>query len=210
MSRFSDEDVKTITALKTIIASKCGMIFLPHPSIDTRRFFLAGGFFANLYHYYHSPARESFSEMFADSDMDIYVRTDTQEEYDAKMLPVYKAYQEELIETKENYASFADTVAIRKRYPDFVTKTVQFVHCRYGNPNEVVETFDMEHSKVYYDIFNDTLHISPAQFELIKDKKILLYEGKSLNRQSRLSKWERRGWTLYKTVEPEQNDNVPF
>ena len=231
MARFSDKDVERITRIKSILY--CSAIqFLGTDGVMCRDFFIAGGVFANLWHFFerhkdrmdaHPAAydylhdRPVYNNMFPGSDIDFYVKADNDKDYDLSVKGILKHYQDRISFSNEySTTAHAVTVDMKKARP-YLTNSVQVIYIQRGQPEKVIDTFDMEHTKIYYDVGTNALTISPAQLQLVKNKKIIFDPTKCVkDRDVRLQKWFDRGWTIYKEIEPikhdelEIPDDIPF
>lgn len=213
MNRFSDEDIKKIGAIKDIIRNNCQELFKPFVLGYQTGFYVFGGTFANLWHFLGDDYEEKikleeyqfykeYKDMYPNTDLDIYVNVANKKEYGEKIHSLLQFYKDYVAYKDPNiYPNLCHQIIIDQFNPNMLIDTVQIIEIFHGSPDYIANTFDMEHSKVCYDIRYDKLTISPAQLELIKTRKILFYKGKSKNPTYRKNKWIGRGWTMYKEIE---------
>ena len=185
----------------------CKEVFAPFDHYYMDNFFIAGGFFANLWHFYYNDPKyrgltsAGYRMRYPGSDVDFYVKAQDNETYNEIVAPLMTHYKEYLCPMHQSdveYPEIAYTINSGGAIPGFITETIQLIAIRRGKIEDVVDTFDMEHSKISYDLGTNVLEISPAQLNLVKEKKIMFYEGRSKDIAARKKKWIARGWKMYK------------
>ena len=211
MTRFSDDDIYRIKRIKQVLfGASVQFLGTVNGGLYARDFFIAGGIFANLWHFFEEAGphiepndmyllnnQSYYSQMFPASDIDFYVKATNGEEYADMTDGLIQHYGSNVKSSVDYQAPAAFTVGMK----NYITNTVQVVSIQQGEPDKVVDTFDMEHTKIYYDVGPGTLTISPAQLQLVKNKKIIFDETKCIyDPNVRLQKWKNRGWEIHKNI----------
>lgn len=217
-----------IREIKSILNTTCNRFFAGFPDEYKNNFFVAGGITSNLWHFiggdngepYQPLIASRYREMFPGTDLDLYVKANNFEDYNAILAPLKLKYSDHLVQPRKEqvYPHISHTILMRPNCdPDFIVDQVQIIEIITGSPENVVETFDMEHSKIYFDIETDSIFISPAQMNCLKQRKLIFYEGKSRDPIGRKNKWIGRGWQMHKEVplityddNYVNNDEIPF
>jgi hypothetical protein len=73
-----------------------------------------------------------------------------------------------------------------------------------NSPEDIVNKFDFEHCKPYWNSFDGKLYISEHQFDLILNERLETCEGKNPS-QDRWDKYFSRGWSLTADKEDEKH-----
>lgn len=205
MEAFSKADIDKIKRIQKIFKIHGDNLF--NRLEDKQNFFLTGGMFATLWHLPDQPGidlKACFRLDFPDSDMDLYCK----DKYNSKDVIGramgdnrldYFTVDEEGRNYPHNYV--LATVDCDKdkegKLGIFAPRFIQFMFNPCGNPEDVIQTFDFEHSKIWYDFATNELHISPFQLWCIKNKRFLHNEKLSKNPVKRKEKMQKRGWKEY-------------
>ena len=159
-----------------------------------------GGTFANMWHFLDTEPDGTigrYMRMYPETDIDLYIDAATNADYKDISVPFLHKFGGK-IKQNTNYPAISYNIDAKDL--NLIVDSIQLIAIRMGRPEDIATTFDMEHTKVTYDIGKNTLLISPDQLDLIKRKSIVYFEGKSKDPAARVKKWLDRGWTIDKTV----------
>lgn len=84
---------------------------------------------------------------------------------------------------------------------------MSFIVMHYGEPSEIKATFDFLHCTPHYDIAEDKLYISRAQYDSIKSKTLLINNVDRVTRW-RIEKFIIRGWKTSDWIKSIQTSSI--
>jgi len=138
------------------------------------------------------------------NDYDIYFKN-------KEVVEKIRKYYGKLIGKKLSYEKLANSIAIRvnkpkdkKYYPIFVTNNaitlsnkIQLITKFVGTGDKIVENFDFEHLKNWFDYDKQELIIGKETYKLISQKRFVYTGSKySLSAFFRVRKFLKRGWNI--------------
>lgn len=88
-----------------------------------------------------------------------------------------------------------------------MNNNMSFIVMNYGEPSEIKATFDFLHCTPHYDIAEDKLYISRAQYDSIKSKTLLVNNVDRVTRW-RIEKFITRGWKTSDWIKSIQTSSI--
>lgn len=169
---FSDEQIENIKyvkrELKEIIVNNTSNGINPSAwqrEVDFNRFFISGGVTASLL------------QRKKPKDVDLYC-FDKDYVLMIKELLLAK-YSDKIMDWGEEYGSTGTIPAITTNAIT-MNNSLSFIFTWAGTPDEVRSNFDYVHCMPWYDIKNDTLHISEKQYYACTHKKLIVNNPQSV------------------------------
>jgi len=193
MSVFSRDETNEILAVKNDIKTYVsGTKHLYHwaRNIFSRSeyFYISGGAIASMLH----------GE--APKDFDVYCRD--QKAGDAVRELLTLQYTPEIKNVDEKYRKVDCWKVPGKMVTEksiTMINNMSFIVMNYGEPSEIKATFDFLHCTPHYDIADDKLYISRAQYDSIKSKTLVVNNPDKVV-MHRIEKFITRGWDTSQKV----------
>lgn len=88
-----------------------------------------------------------------------------------------------------------------------MNNNMSFIVMNYGEPDKIKATFDFLHCTPHYDIADDKLYISRAQYDSIKSKTLVVNNPDKLTHH-RMNKFVVRGWKTSRDVSDTAIKNI--
>lgn len=181
---FTDQQKTEIRAVKLVIRDKMDQLrrerYITSCQFDvTRQMFLAGGAIASLLQ-----AQEP-------KDWDLYFNTSE----DMTSLVIHlNAYNSDIADIDEKYR---ETYGLDGKMITNKAITMKngcsFITMQYGSPESIKATFDYLHATPHYNLKEDKLYISPAQYDACVNKKLIVHNRNEV-KEYRRSKFIERGY----------------
>ena len=194
----TDQILQTKDTLKVFIRSSISLyewaagvfnngLSKPHDGISTN-FYVSGGAIASLL----------LSE--APKDFDIYCRNESL--VGSLQDALIKNYKDQVKDVDEKYREVECWKVPGKMVTEksiTMNNNMSFIVMQHGEPDKIKATFDFLHCTPHYDIAEDKLYISRAQFDSIMGKTLVTNNPSAVT-PWRMSKFIERGWTASSDV----------
>jgi hypothetical protein len=193
MSTFTKRETDEILAVKNDIRVYVDQTKILHEwaeniFVSPENFYITGGAIASL--------------LLAESpkDFDVYCRNQTVGEAAHGLL--ISQYQHSIKDVDEKYREvdcwkIPGKMATEKSVT--MSNNMSFIVMNYGPPDQIKASFDFLHCTPHYDIGEDKLYISRAQYDSIKSKTLLVNNSDRVTFW-RMEKFVKRGWNVSQDV----------
>jgi len=190
--------------------------------IDKSKFFITGGCLPNLVRYYMEQDTIGKTQFpyYVRTDFDVFIIAKDKEELETIVDPILKKFNKNMRTLSKPQYDIFDGVSknsyiIPEVLPEHFSY-VNIIHVVYGEPQDVINSFDMEHVKGIYLPETDKIVITQKTIDAIKHKLLITYEGNHIGvkektikttplrvgmnahlGEERVYKWQNRGWKIY-------------
>jgi hypothetical protein len=193
MSIFTKEETAEILAVKNEIKTYVNQTKILHGwaeniFVSPENFYITGGAIASLL------------KGEAPKDFDVYCRNQTVGEAAHALL--ITQYQQSIKDVDEKYREVDCWKIPGKMVTEksvTMSNNMSFIVMNYGPPDQIKASFDFLHCTPHYDIAEDKLYISRAQYDSIKSKTLVVNNPDKVNFW-RMEKFMKRSWNVSQDV----------
>ena len=191
---FARVEIEQIKELKEIVKTNStkiiGTIF------DTKQYIIAGGCFSSWFH------------ALRPNDIDVFLIAQWTKNADF-LAQLARAIAHDSLgknlnftcRNQQEYNMHGRTITVYDHKPSYVSVNVQYIVTDYQDHQQLIDDFDMEHTKVAY--YRDTLYISPLTLECITNKWIKISpKAETRIKKKRIKKMLDAGWKFHPTQIP--------